>query len=218
MKLITQERLIAALDSVQQVCDERTDRLRSIVELYGLHGYKNIVERKADAVIAAVQVDAKLLSLDMKESKQVIDSWFEKTEYFSRWREVVFKIQSDRKISGLVKGTQTLGDRSISVSLQHEKLRLIEADLSILAQEKEKIVTFFLENVEKQQHKIFLDRNGFSCCSVEDLLYYSTYYQWAIVRESIDDYCELIFVNGLDPESYRADTKWFVSSHAMPRF
>ena len=110
-----------------------------------------------------------------------------------------------------------MDDRSISILVEHETLRLIESDISLLAQQKNKVIAFFLESAESQQHQIFLDRNGFSHCLAADILDYAKYYQWAIISKGIDNYHQLLLVNGLNKYDCDADIKFFISSKDKPR-
>ena len=82
MKLITAKRLITALNSISQISHEDAEDQLAIFKLYGKDGYQNIVEIKATAVIATVQVNTDLLKLNIKESKQIINSFIAKTNFF----------------------------------------------------------------------------------------------------------------------------------------
>lgn len=219
MKLITTTRLITALNNLSRINNKKTNRLQAIARVYGRYGYQNIVERNAEAVIAAVQVDTKLLKLNMQESSQIIEDLISKCDYFNKWREVIYKIQAQRGISGLVEGSCSLGDCSISILEEHESLRLIESDLLLLGKQKNKVIKFFIENAEVQQHKFFLDKKGFSHCLQEDILDYAAYYQWATAAKLMDNCYGLLLVNGLNKNTPNGDTKWFVSSpQGKPQF
>ena len=217
MKLITAERLIATLNKINRISSKDTKNQEAILRLYGMHGYQNIVEKKATAVIAAVQVNTDLLNLNMKESKQIIDNFISKTNYFFNWRQIVFAIQAKHGVSGLVNQVCTLGDRSISILVEHDTLRLIKSDLDLLAQEKTKVISFFLESAKSQQHQVFLYRNGFSRCLTSDILDYAKYYQWAVISKGMGSYYQLLLVNGLDKNDCDADIKFFISSKDKPR-
>jgi hypothetical protein len=218
MKKITADRLITALDNIDRITHDKTSHMQEVARLYMKHGYQNVVERKAEAVIAAVQVDTGLLNLDMKQSRGAISDLVSKANHFHRWREVVARIQIGHKVSGLVRKTSQLGGNSIPTWQKHEQLSLIQSDLSLLSQEKDQTIDFFLASAKTQRHQFFIDRYGFSRCLEEDILDYARYYQWAITSPVIDDGYQLVLVNGANKDDCNADTKCFVSSIEKPRF
>lgn len=216
MKSITATRLITALNNINRLHIDKTSRLSAITQLNMQHGCQSIVERQASAVIAAVEVDINLLQLDMDKSNKVIGQLISKSKFFQKWRNIVFKIQSRHGISGLVEGICTLGNRTISVLIEHDTLILTETDIKLLSAEKNKVVNFFLESAYLDQHQVFLNQNRFFRCLADDVLDYAGHYQWAIANTIDEDYHELLLINGIDNDKFRTDIKWFISSNQEP--
>jgi hypothetical protein len=147
---------------------------------------------------------------DVKIRREFVDETMDSCHHFGQWVECVFRIQRKHQISGLLlgdDGTWKMCDR----------LRLIEADLPLLAKQKGSTIDRFINNSILNYRLWLWDdsaRDGdWLPISGPQVYATSELYQWAVPNRK-----DLLLVTGLDFESCEANTAWIVASDKKPNY
>jgi hypothetical protein len=151
---------------------------------------------------------------DVEIRREFVDETMDSCHHFGQWVEYVFRIQRKHQVSGLLLGAD--GMRKMC-----ERLRLIEADLPLLAQQKGDTIDRFVDDsiLKFDTYRFWLWDDSASDgdwlpISGPQVYATSELYQWA-VPDRVDD---LLLVTGLDFESCEANTAWIVASNKKPNY
>jgi hypothetical protein len=218
MKTITRQRLIAALDLIDDLRERKTGAKMQIVQMLacrGLHAmFDQAFDLEVDRTAESQRILLESLYSDVKIRREFVDETMDSCHHFGKWVEYVFRIQRKHQISGLLLGD----DGTWSVC---DRLRLIEADLPLLAKQKGSTIDRFVDDsiLKSNAYRFWLwddsARDGdWLPISGPQVYATSELYQWA-VPDRVDD---LLLVTGLDFESCETNTAWIVASNKKPNY
>jgi len=211
-KTITRQRLIAALDLINEARERKTGAKMKIVQMLAGRGLYSMFDQAFGLEVDRTTEDQRILleSLysDVKIRREFVDETMDSCHHFGQWVECVFRIQRKHQISGLL-----LGDDGMWKMC--DRLRLIESDLPILAGQSAAVVDRFLANaVGTGTARLWLwSDDDWVTLTAPEVVATSKLYQWAE-----PDREDLLLVTGLDFETSSSRTAWIVASNKKPRY
>jgi hypothetical protein len=186
-----------------------------IVEMLACRGLHAMFDQAFDLEVDRTTEDQRItlesLYSDVKIRREFVDEAMDLCRHFGAWVEYVFRIQRKHQISGLL-----LGDNGAWKIC--DRLRLIEADLPLLAKQKDSTIDRFI-NDSILNYRLWLwddsaPDGDWLPISGPQVYATSELYQWA-VSDRVND---LLLVTGLDFESCEANTAWIVASNKKPNY
>jgi hypothetical protein len=211
-KTVTRQRLITALDLIDNLRERRTGAKMQIVQMLTCRGLHAMFDQAFGAEVDRTTEDQRILleSLysDVKIRREFVEEALGSCRHFGQWVEYVFRIQRKHQISGLLlcaDGMWRICDR----------LRLIESDLPWLAAQSATVVDRFLAEAAVAGITRFWLRSDDDWVELTapEVVATSKLYQWAE-----PDREDLLLVTGLDFESSNSRTAWIVASKSQPEW
>ncbi len=219
MKEITQERLIQAIDKINEALSNNTEMARQteIIKTLSLRGLKSVCGVNTELDNDRLKVELNYWEAPRTENDfhSLLDNWQARIGHYHAKREKVWSIQEKYRVSGLTWLPSDF-DPSFSIPWIDESLSFIDSDLEILGEHKPLHVQKWIDCTRLQDcsyyRSVKQDGQGeWKPLSVVELLSISPYYQWCHTWNHVDTFF-LLLGNGKDTDSLESDTTWFCAT------
>jgi len=245
MKQITQERLIRAIDKIDDSIevDQSFTQQTKIIQDLSLRGMQSMIDSHFDdrrqtiwqkylcllrravnflrnsITPPKVRVVETQIIASEEDFTNLFESWRAKIDHYHAKREKVWHLQKRYQVTGLTWFPCSFNP-NLNFPWVNENLQLLESDLEVLGRWKVEIVSAWLECVI-QDGSIFryTSEGNWQKSCVAELIQASDSCQWAHEWSHTNPrQFNLVLGNGLDTDSSESDTIWFcaVKCDTMP--